>query len=119
MESRRTKRVARVEKATSQVKKNSAAGPIECSTYSFTTGAPVTTEVLVARGVVAAPEQAAFEIVPMASASSPLFVFTDETVNSLYGDRFIGKDEERARGGGHRDDLERRLLRGRDDASRY
>jgi len=90
MESRRTKRVARVEKATSQVKKNSAAGPIECSTYSFTTGAPVTTEVLVARGVVAAPEQAAFEIVPMASASSPLFVFTDETVNSLYGDRFIG-----------------------------
>ena len=47
MESRRTKRVARVEKATSQVKKNSAAGPIECSTYSFTTGAPVTTEVSV------------------------------------------------------------------------
>ena len=45
MESRRTKRVARVEKATSQVKKNSAAGPIECSTYSFTTGAPVTPEV--------------------------------------------------------------------------
>ena len=90
MESRRTKRVARVEKATSQVKKNSAAGPIECSTYSFTTGAPVTTEVLVARGVVSKPEQAAFEIVPMASASSPLFVFTDETVNSLYGDRFIG-----------------------------
>ncbi len=90
METRRTKRVARVEKATSAVAKNSAAGPIECSTYSFTTGAPVTTEVLVARGVVAAPEQAAFEIVPMASASSPLFVFTDETVNSLYGDRFIG-----------------------------
>mmetsp|Transcript_15256 Transcript_15256/g.41524 ORF Transcript_15256/g.41524 Transcript_15256/m.41524 type:complete len:604 (-) Transcript_15256:143-1954(-) len=89
MESRRTKRVARVEKATSQVAKNSAAGPIEGSSYSFTTGAPVTTEVLVARGVVAAPEQAAFEIVPMASASSPLFVFTDETVNSLYGDRFI------------------------------
>jgi len=90
---RRAKRVERVQEATAAVA-NKSKGPIECSKYSFTTGAPVTTEILVARGVVQNPEQAAFEIIPMASASSPLFVFTDETVDGLYGDRFVAGFEE-------------------------
>ena len=50
------------------------------SRYDFTTGKPVQTEVVVARGVISNPAAAAFEIIPLASASSPLFVFTDETV---------------------------------------
>lgn len=90
---RRAKRVERVQEATAAVA-NKSRGPIACSTYSFTTGAPVTTEVLVARGVVQNPEQAAFEIIPMASASSPIFVFTDETVDGLYGDGFVAGFEE-------------------------
>ena len=46
-------------------------------------------QVLVARGVVARVEQASFEIIPLSSASSPLFIFTDATVDALYGDRFV------------------------------
>lgn len=57
--------------------------------YVFRTGAPVATEVLVRRGAVAEP--ALGGLVPPESASSPLFVFTDETVSRLYGERFVAK----------------------------
>mmetsp|Transcript_7368 Transcript_7368/g.24274 ORF Transcript_7368/g.24274 Transcript_7368/m.24274 type:complete len:462 (+) Transcript_7368:89-1474(+) len=99
IEARQQARVCRVEKAAEAIKvppkgglfkgKGKGAQLIEASTYHFTTGAPVRTEVLVARGVVARPEDATFEIIPKSSASSPVFVFTDETVNSLYGERFV------------------------------
>lgn len=56
--------------------------------YVFRTGRAVPTELIVARGAVARPSQ--FGVVPAASASSPVFVFTDETVNRLYGDAFVG-----------------------------
>jgi len=93
-EKRRVSRVRRVESATAAVSRASGAGPIEASNYSFATGAPVTTDVFVARGVVAAPERAGFEVIPLASASSPIFVFTDETVDGLYANRFVSGFEK-------------------------
>ena len=89
-EERHLARVGRVEKAAESIRKcDDRKKKIEASTYHFTTGSPVKTEVLVARGIVSAPECAAFDVVPASSSSSPLFVFTDETVNGLYGDRFV------------------------------
>ena len=58
------------------------------SAYSFTTGAPAATEVLVGPGFVRRPERADAAIVPAASASSPLFVFADETVARLHASAF-------------------------------
>mmetsp|Transcript_19075 Transcript_19075/g.24734 ORF Transcript_19075/g.24734 Transcript_19075/m.24734 type:complete len:573 (-) Transcript_19075:1172-2890(-) len=86
---RASRRVCRVEKAITDVLGKAGKGDIAGETFEFTTGAPVKTEIHVARGIVAAPERAAFEIIPKASASSPCYVFTDETVNSLYGERFL------------------------------
>eukprot|EP00632_Arachnochrysis_sp_CCMP2950_P013940 CAMPEP_0185695952 /NCGR_PEP_ID=MMETSP1164-20130828/4831_1 /TAXON_ID=1104430 /ORGANISM="Chrysoreinhardia sp, Strain CCMP2950" /LENGTH=602 /DNA_ID=CAMNT_0028362823 /DNA_START=77 /DNA_END=1885 /DNA_ORIENTATION=+ len=86
---RQDAKLRRVETAMRDVLGKAAKGHIEASTYHFTTGAPVKTDVLVARGVVKAPEHAAFEIIPKTAASSPIFVFTDETVNGLYGERFV------------------------------
>ena len=65
-------------------------------TFTFQTGRPVQTDVVVQRGAVAEPSR--FGVVPAASASSPVFVFTDETVNTLDGDAFV-RDLEDA---GHR-----------------
>ena len=62
--------------------------PPAATDYRFTTGRPVETEIVVAPGLVRAPDRVA--IVPEESASSPVFVFTDETVNRLYGDDFVG-----------------------------
>jgi 3-dehydroquinate synthase len=41
------------------------------------------------RGLLEAPELA--ELIPDSSASSPVFVFTDETVHRLHGERFVEK----------------------------
>jgi 3-dehydroquinate synthase len=57
--------------------------------YSFVTGHPTTTEITVARGAATVLERFAVQI-PAESRTSPLFVFTDETVNRLYGDSFLG-----------------------------
>ena len=65
-------------------------------TFVFETGRPVATDVIVQRGAVMHPSR--YGVVPAASASSPVFVFTDETVNALYGDVFV-RDLEDA---GHR-----------------
>jgi len=89
MAARTSKRITRVLDARSEVESKVGRGTIDGSTYHFTTGRPVRTDVIVGRGVVSNPMAAAFEIIPMASASSPLFVFTDETVNSIYGDAFV------------------------------
>ena len=84
-------RAARIAKARSGVVEKASRGSVMGSSYNFTTGAPVKTDVIVARGVVSAPTLAGFEIIPMTSANSPLFVFTDETVNGLYGDKFVAE----------------------------
>ncbi len=63
--------------------------PVSTADYAFHTGRSIRTEVVVERGLVSRPERAG--LVPPASASSPVFVFTDETVNRLYGDRFAGR----------------------------
>lgn len=55
--------------------------------HHFTTGAAKQTEVELRRGAVRQPELA--NLVPAQSASSPIFVFTDETVNSFYGEPFV------------------------------
>jgi 3-dehydroquinate synthase len=57
------------------------------ATHRFTTGAPAVTEVIVGRGIAFDPT---LDLVPDESASSPLFVFTDTTVERLYGERFVG-----------------------------
>ncbi|MBK9034181.1 MAG: iron-containing alcohol dehydrogenase [Myxococcales bacterium] len=62
--------------------------------YAFQTGAPATTEVVVGRGIATDPARLDLGI-PARSASSPIFVFTDTTVNGLYGDAFVGALEAR------------------------
>lgn len=65
-----------------------AAGPArDEADFRFTTGRRAETEITVERGFVADPARTA--IIPPESASSPVFVFTDETVNGLYGERFV------------------------------
>ncbi len=81
---RRQQRVARVRLVT---------GP--SADYAFHTGRTVRTEVVVERGLASRPERAG--LIPPESASSPVFVFTDETVDRLYGERFVG----RLRGAGY------------------
>lgn len=62
--------------------------------YEFTTGAPAITEVVVGRGIATDPARLDLGI-PARSASSPIFVFTDQTVNGLYGDAFVSALEAR------------------------
>jgi 3-dehydroquinate synthase len=56
--------------------------------YSFVTGSPSETDVVVQRGFVRNPSQ--LQLIPEESASSPIYVFTDTRVNRLYGDDFVG-----------------------------
>jgi 3-dehydroquinate synthase len=64
------------------------ARPSKQDVYTFTTGKPSQTEVLLQRGFVRNPEQ--LQLIPDESASSPIYVFTDTRVNSIYGDDFVG-----------------------------
>ncbi len=50
--------------------------------YDFVVGEPVTTKMVLMRGFFERPE--AFEFIPRESASSPIFLFSDETVTPLY-----------------------------------
>ena len=50
--------------------------------HDFVVGEPVTTKMVLLRGFFRNPE--AFEFIPRESASSPIFVFSDETVTPLY-----------------------------------
>jgi 3-dehydroquinate synthase len=70
------------------------AGAAGGARYRFVTGEPEETEVLVGRGFATDPEQLAVQI-PVESGTSPLFVFTDQTVGRLYGDRFMAALEAR------------------------
>ncbi|RAL20073.1 hypothetical protein DL240_18755 [Lujinxingia litoralis] len=56
--------------------------------YDFVAGKPVKTEIFVQRGFVRNPER--LQLIPDESASSPIYVFTDTKVNSIYGDDFVG-----------------------------
>ncbi len=58
------------------------------ATHRFVTGAPTTTDIVVRRGAVRDPVAAG--VIPPESASSPVFVLTDETVHGLYGEAFVG-----------------------------
>jgi len=79
----------RSERRRARVRRLAAAPPPASHTeYRFTTGAPTATRLLVGRGLVATPT--ALPLVPEESASSPIFVLTDETVNALYGEAFVG-----------------------------
>ncbi len=51
--------------------------------FRFEVGAPVVTRMVVGRGFVRDPNR--LSLIPPESASSPIFVFTDETVHELYG----------------------------------
>jgi len=51
--------------------------------FDFVAGKPVTTTMLVGRGLFRNPE--AMSVIPPDAASSPIFVFTDTTVGPLYG----------------------------------
>lgn len=59
----------------------------EVKSYDFVTGEPHVARMVVGRGFVRDPSS--IELIPAASASSPIFVFTDETVGALYGRDFI------------------------------
>ncbi|MBU1218991.1 iron-containing alcohol dehydrogenase [Myxococcota bacterium] len=50
--------------------------------YDFVAGEPVTTKMILMRGFFNDPMS--YELIPRECASSPLFMFTDETVNKLY-----------------------------------
>ncbi len=54
----------------------------------FHTGKSTATEVIIGRGYVTEPHALAF--IPDECASSPIYVITDETVNGLYGEAFVG-----------------------------
>lgn len=56
--------------------------------YEFRTGKPTRTEISVGRGLVEASDK--LSLIPDESASSPHFVFTDQTVYRLYGEAFVG-----------------------------
>ncbi len=60
--------------------------------YRFVTGNPTATEIVVRRG--AATGDRVDLGISGESASSPLFVLTDVTVDRLYGDRFVGALEQ-------------------------
>jgi 3-dehydroquinate synthase len=60
--------------------------------YRYVVGKPETARIIVGRGFVREPEQ--LMLIPQESASSPIFVFTDETVGELYGMRFVKKLKE-------------------------
>ena len=55
--------------------------------FVYKTSAGDGTKIAVQRGVVKDP--AAMELIPSRSASSPVFVFSDETVSELYGKQFV------------------------------
>lgn len=56
------------------------------SRFDYAIDAPKHTEILVGRGFVRNPSSV--PLIPDRSASSPIFVFTDETVEGFYGRRF-------------------------------
>lgn len=85
----RLRRMRRRERAVGAATTGAAA--TRADRYRFTTGAPVDTQILVGRGLLEGPEQLPIALIPEESATSPVFVFTDETVGRLHGERFIGK----------------------------
>jgi len=56
---------------------------VDAAEFSFVVGQPAPARIAVGRGFVADPSR--LPLVPEEAASSPVFLFTDETVNRLYG----------------------------------
>jgi len=61
--------------------------------FSFVVPAPVPARIAVGRGFVRDPSR--LPLVPEDAASSPVFVFTDETVDRLYGAAFVADMQDR------------------------
>ena len=59
------------------------------SEFEFIAGAPIKTRIVIQRGLVKNPSR--YQIIPDDAASSPIFVFTDETVGELYGAHFVAE----------------------------
>lgn len=59
-------------------------GPSQTSEYSFTTGTPESTKIVVQRGLLG--DAAVLELIPPERRTSPVFLFSDERVGGLYGD---------------------------------
>ncbi len=59
-----------------------ASSRVPDAVHDFVVGEPVTTKMVMMRGFFRRPED--FEFIPRESASSPIFVFSDETVTPLY-----------------------------------
>jgi 3-dehydroquinate synthase len=70
----------------------SAVAPIG-EELSFVVGQPAPARIVVGRGFVREP--ARLPLIPKTAASSPVFVFTDRTVNRLYGATFVADLEGR------------------------
>jgi len=62
---------------------------IAVTPFHFSTGKPVETAVQVGRGMVKNPQK--FHFIPESSASSPIYIFTDEKVHALHGREFSQK----------------------------
>jgi len=60
-----------------------AAEPVDAAEFAFVVGQPVPARIAVGRGFIKNPSRLA--LVPEDAASSPVFLFTDDTVNRLYG----------------------------------
>ena len=58
-------------------------------TYLYEPSRPRTTDMIIGRGIVRDPSQ--LQLIPDDAASSPVFVFTDERVASVYGYEFTAK----------------------------
>lgn len=81
MRHRRQQRIQRVASAAG------VSSPSRFSEYAFIAGKPMTTRIVVERGLVSDPSRV--PLIPEESASSPIFVFTDQTVNRLYTEKFV------------------------------
>jgi 3-dehydroquinate synthase len=80
MRLRKLQRIGKVKVASLKAKRQ------DFETFDFVAGKPVVTKMLVGRGFVKNPDF--LEVIPEGSASSPIFVFTDDTVSELYGNHF-------------------------------
>jgi len=65
----------------------------ERTVFDYVVGKPVHTDVVIERGAIQRPNPET--LIPASAASSPVFVFTDETVGDLYGRKFAETLTER------------------------
>jgi 3-dehydroquinate synthase len=82
-------RLRKTDRISSIKAKNTHPSKQNYSSYDFIAGKPQITQMAVGRGFINDPES--IDLIPEKSSSSPIFVFTDETVGNLYGNKFAKK----------------------------